>query len=379
MKSIIIHAYSINDLTKQINHKITKDFNPTLAFIYTSPRYNIRKLVVELNNYPFLVFGSTTVGEIFADEKHGVREKEESIVCMLLDIDPSAISLRLLQIEHNRYYEVGEQVSQWAKKQFNNPAVITVTSGLDFDNDAYTQGITSDGVEYAFGGAAGDDLMLKDTFVFSKENFSNHGVIVLALDRDKIDIVGARAFGWKGIGKERIVTKAVKNIVYEIDGKRAIDFYKKYLNITSDDMPQVGIEYPLEVRMRNGQVVYRAVLDIDEESGALIFAGHVEEKSKVRLSSAKGKSIIKYVGQSIKDALAKEENFKPEIALVFPCCSRKQVLGDLVVQEIEAVYNISKTPIIGFFAYGEIGAFPDGGNGFHNETFVTALLSEKEK
>ncbi|RUM67441.1 MAG: hypothetical protein DSZ07_08605, partial [Sulfurovum sp.] len=186
MKSIIIHAYSINDLTKQINHKITKDFNPTLAFIYTSPRYNIRKLVVELNNYPFLVFGSTTVGEIFADEKHGVREKEESIVCMLLDIDPLAISLRLLQIEHNRYYEGGEQVSQWAKKQFNNPAVITVTSGLDFDNDAYTQGITSDGVEYVFGGAAGDDLILKDTFVFSKENFSNHGVIVLALDRDKI-------------------------------------------------------------------------------------------------------------------------------------------------------------------------------------------------
>jgi len=379
MKNIIIHAYSITDLIQQISSELTKGFNPTLAFVYTSPRYNIRKLVVELNNYPFLVLGSTTVGEIFADEKHGVREKEESIACMLLDIDPSAIALRLLQVEHTKYYEVGEEVSQWAKKQFSNPAIITVTSGLDFDNDSYTQGIVSDGVEYAFGGAAGDDLILKDTFVFSKENFSNHGVVVLALDRDKIDIVGARAFGWTGIGKERIVTKADKNIVYEIDGKRAIDFYKKYLNITSDDMPYVGIEYPLEVMTRNGQVVYRAVLDINEESGALIFAGHVEEKSKVRLSSAKGKEIIQYVGQSIDNALAKEENFKPEIALVFPCCSRKQVLGDLVIGEIEGVYNSAKVPTIGFFAYGEIGAFPDGGNGFHNETFVTALLSEKEK
>jgi len=379
MKSILIHAYSINDLTQQINSEISKGFTATLAFVYTSPRYNIRKLVVELNNYPFLVFGSTTVGEIYADEKHGVKEKEESIICMLLDIDPSAVALRLLQVEQTQYYEVGEQVSQWAKKQFANPAIITVTSGLDFDNDAYTQGIVSDGVEYAFGGAAGDDLILKDTFVFSKENFSNHGVIVLALDRNKINIIGARAFGWTGIGKERIVTKADRNIVYEIDGKRAIDFYKKYLNITSDDMPQIGIEYPLEVIMRNGQVVYRAVLDINEESGALVFAGHVEEKSKVRLSSAKGKSIIKYVGQSVDDALAKEKNFKPEIALIFPCCSRKQVLGDLVIEEIEGVYNSAKVPIIGFFAYGEIAAFPDGGNAFHNETFVTALLSEKEK
>jgi hypothetical protein len=45
--------------------------------------------------------------------------------------------------------------------------------------------------------------------------------------------------------------------------------------------------------------------------------------------------------------------------------------------EIEAVANIGKAPLIGFFAYGEIGAFP-GGYGFHNETFVTALLREKE-
>jgi hypothetical protein len=378
MTSTILHAYSIEDLTNKINNHISNSFKPTLAFIYTSPRYNIRKLVVELNSYPFLVVGATTVGEIFANEEVGVQEREESIVCMLLNIDPKAIALRLVQVESNRYYENGEQIGEWALKHFSNPAIITLTSGLDFDNDAYTQGITSKGVQYAFGGAAGDDLILKDTFIFSKENYSNHGIIALAIDRDKINIVGARAFGWTGIGKERIITKAEKNVVYEIDGKRAIDFYKKYLNITADDMPQIGIEYPLEVKMRNGQVVYRAVLDIDEEKGALIFAGHVEEKSKVRLSSAKGRAIIDHVKESIETVFEENENFKPEIGLLFPCCSRKQVLGDLTIKEIEAIYSTAKVPLVGFFAYGEIGAFP-GGYGFHNETFVTAFLSEKEQ
>jgi len=379
MKSVIIHAYSIGDLTKKINHNINKNFNPSLAFVYTSPKYNIRKLVVELNIYPFLVFGSTTVGEVFANKELGVHEKEESIVCMLVDIDPSALSLRLIQVEDNKYHQAGEQIALWAKKQFSDPAIVTVTSGLSFDNDAYTQGIVSKGIEYAFGGAAGDDLILKDTFVFSKENFSNHGIIALAIDRDKVNVLGARAFGWTGIGKERIVTKAEKNVVYEIDGKRAIDFYKNYLNITSDDMPQVGIEYPLEVHMKNGQVVYRAVLDIDEEQGALIFAGHVEEKSKVRLSSAKGRAIIDHVRESIEEVLDKNRDFQPEVALLFPCCSRKQVLGELAIKEIEAIYStVKKIPLVGFYAYGEIGAFP-GGYGFHNETFVTALLSEKEK
>jgi hypothetical protein len=182
------------------------------------------------------------------------------------------------------------------------------------------------------------------------------------------------------MGKDRIVTKAHKNIVYKIDGKPAIDFYKKYLNIdnSNNNMTQIGIEYPLEVIMRNGQVVYRAVLEINENDGSLIFAGHVEEKSRVRLSAAKGKVIIDHVENSIKECLAQREDFKPDITLVFPCCSRKQVLGDLTIKEIEAIYRHTGVPLIGFFAYGEIGAFP-GGYGFHNETFVTALLRDKDK
>ena len=74
MKSVIIHSYSIKNLIEKINHQINKKITPTLAFVYTSPRHNIRKLVVELNSYPFLVFGATTAGEIFADETHGVKE-----------------------------------------------------------------------------------------------------------------------------------------------------------------------------------------------------------------------------------------------------------------------------------------------------------------
>ena len=378
MKSIIVHAYSISDLTNKINKNITKEFQPTLAFIYTSPKYNVRKLVVELNTYSFMVFGSTTAGEVFADEKHGVKEKEESIVCMLLNIDPTAISLRLLQSEDNRYYEAGVSAGVWAKEQFTNSAIITITAGLGFDNDGYTQGVVSTGIEYAFGGSAADDLILEDTFVFSKENFSSNGSIILALDLDKIDIIGARAFGWTGIGKERIVTKSDKNMVYEIDGKPAIDFYKKYLNVTTADMPHAGLEYPLEVHLKDGQIVYRAVLDINEEVGALIFAGHVDEKTKIRLSTARGKAIIPYVEKSIEKALAEREDFKPEVGLLFPCCSRKQVLGEYAIKEIESIYKLTKVPLVGFFAYGEICAFPKGGNAFHNETFVTALLRERK-
>jgi len=376
MKTRLISANSVKELQEKIDMCLKGGFRPTLAFIYVSVKYDIRRLVAELNRYPFEVFGATTVGEVFADKAHGVQSLDETLACMLVDMNRESFAFKLLPANPEHSYEIGQEIGEWARSQFKDPAIITATSGLDFDNDAYTQGMLSKGIVYAFGGLAGDDLILKDTYVFSKDNFSDHGVVVLALDRDKINISGSRAFGWSGIGKERIVTRADKNIVYEVDNKPAIDFYRDYLYVTSEDMPQMGIEYPFEVTMRNGQVVYRAILAIDEEAGSLIFAGHVEEKSRVRISAPAGKGIIDHVVKSVTEA-REESKFEPELALVFPCCSRKQVLGNYTIKEIEAAYNAAQAPLIGFFAYGEIGAFP-GGYGFHNETFVTALLSEKE-
>ena len=378
MKSIIIHAKSIKKLLKQIDLKIEEGFTPSLSFMYVSPIFNLQKLVKKISKYNFIIMGATTAGEFYANELEGVNEVEGEIVCMLIDVDSTALAMTVIEVGENaKSYNIGEHVGFWGKSNFSDLTIITLTSGLVFDNDAYIQGIISNGIEYIFGGAAGDNFLLEETFVFSNKFLSNHGILALALDKNKIDVLGSRAFGWGGIGKERIVTKAIKNVVYEIDGLPAVDFYKHYLNITVDDMPQLGLSYPLEVRRRNGQVIYRAVLAMDEENGSLIFAGHVEEKARVRISAPKGKSIIKDVEESTQKVLDEHPNFNPELALVFPCCSRKQVLGHLTYLEIEAVVKSANIPLVGFFAYGEIGAFP-GGYGFHNETFVTAFFEEKK-
>ena len=377
MKTVTLHAKSIKKIIEKIDVQLSEGLNPSLAFIFASSVFNIEKLSIKLNKYSFSMIGATTDGEIYANATDGVNEVDEKIVVMLVEVNPQSIEMTFIETEENQdAYSVGEHIGMWAKSAFSDCSIITLTSGLSFDNDAYTQGILSRNIEYVFGGSAGDGLELKETFVFTSGICSNQGVVALALDRTKIDVLGSRAFGWGGIGKERIVTKAIKNIVYEIDGSPAVDFYKRYLGITADDMPQAGLEYPLEVRLRNGQIVYRAVLDIDDASGSLVFAGHVEEKARVRISAPKGKSIIDEVASSIEEVFNNNPTFQPQLGLLFPCCSRKQVLGHLTHLEIDAVYNRSNVPLIGFFAYGEIGAFP-GGYCFHNETFVTLFLEEK--
>ena len=377
MKSITLKAKSIKKLIKQIDEHVEEGFLPSVGLVYASPVHDMSKMVKKLSKYDFLLMGGTTAGEVYSNEKDGVNELDGSIVCMLIEVASDAIDMTIVKVENDEdSYVVGEHIGLWAKSSFSSCAIITLTAGLSFDNDSYTQGVISKGIEYVFGGAMGDDMKLEETFVFANKTLSNHGVVALALDKNKIDILGSRAFGWSGIGKERIVTKSTKNTVYEIDGVPATDFYKRYLDVNSVDMPQIGLAYPLEVHRRNGQVVYRAILDINEEEGSLIFAGHVEEKSRVKISVPKGKAIIEEVQTSTEKTLKENPDFVPEIALVFPCCSRKQVLGHLAHLEVEAIVKNANVPLVGFFAYGEIGAFP-GGYGFHNETFVTAFLQEK--
>ena len=383
MRNSIVKAKSIKKLIQKIDKELEKGLKVTVAFVYASPKYDLEELVDKLSNYDFLLMGGTTAGEVYSTPKEGVKELTGTLICMLMEVSLEDVDMTVVEVEEGEdAYAVGEHIGMWAKSAFDDTAIITLTSGLTFDNDSYTQGIVSKGIEYVFGGAAGDDLELQKTSVFSKNLLSTHAVIALAFNREKIEIIGSRAFGWVGIGKERIVTKAKKNVVYEIDGQSATDFYKHYLDLYTgskamENIPQVGLAYPLEVTRRNGQVVYRAILDMNEEEGALIFAGHVEENSRVRISVPKGKSIIEEVATSTQKTLADNPTFSPQLALVFPCCSRKQVLGHLAHLELEAIVKHTNIPLIGFFAYGEIGAFP-GGYGFHNETFVTAFIQEKE-
>ena len=376
MNHKLINTTSIQSLFKLIDETINNNFKPTLAFIYLSVEYDLKSLVKRLKHYPFLVIGSTTVGEIYADEVHGVQVKDKSITCMLVDINVDSFALNIKNIKDDNYYKIGTKLGKWVRKQFDNVALLALTAGLRFDNESFINGIQKK-VTYLFGAAAGDDNTFKNTYVFSNNKLTKSGALIIAFDQDKIELVNTRGFGWSGIGTKRVVTKSNKNILYTIDDKSAVDFYKEYLNITEEDMPSMGVNYPLEVELLDGQIVYRAAISINETDGSLLFSGHINEGSRVRISAPVGEMVIEEVQKSIESALEKRNQYRAELTMIFPCAAHKSLLGTQKIKEIEAVYRATQnTPLIGFYAYGEISSTDDA-NAFHNETFVTVQLREK--
>ncbi len=376
MQHKIINAFCVDALMEEIELSITKRFKPTLAFIYLSIEYDIEYLIKKLKKYSFIVVGSTTHGEVYADERLGAKSKEQSITCMLTNLDKSAFKIKLKKMKDESYVHYGKRVGKWASKQFNHAALLTITSGLEFDNESYINGLQKE-IKLFFGAVAADDGHFKQTYVFSNKKILSKGVLALAIDRDKIEMLMGCGLGWKGIGIQYVVTKAKKNIVYTIDDKPALEFYKEYLQIDSSDMPMMGIDYPLEVLLQSGELIYRASIQINED-GSLLFAGHIPKGSKVRISTPVGIDVIDYVKNSILDSLSDKQEFKSDLTLVFPCVAHKNLLGKHVVKEIEMAYNqTGKAPLIGFYAYGEIASEPKG-NALHNETFVTVQLREKQ-
>lgn len=376
MKHNLINTFSIEDLIKEIDYNIEKSFTPTLAFVYLSVEYDIKYLVRKLEKYTFIIVGSTTVGEIYANDTLGVHIEEKSITCMLTNLDQLAFKIKLEETKNNLFLECGKKIGKWVSKSFSNSGLLTITSGLNFNNESYINGLQPN-IECFFGAVAGDDRHFKGTYVFSNNKIVENGVLALAIDRDKIDIVTARGFGWSGIGTQRIVTKSNENLVYSIDDKPALDFYKDYLNIKIEDMPNMGADYPIEVLLKNGQIVYRAAIKINED-GSLLFAGHVPEGSKVRISAPIGQLVVDEVKMSIEESMIDKKDYTADLVLVFPCAAHKALLGSFSIDEIEAVYKTTNnSPLIGFYAYGEIASSGES-NAFHNETFVTVQLREKK-
>ena len=146
--------------------------------------------------------------------------------------------------------------------------------------------------------------------------------------------------------------------------------------------PNIGIEFPLAVIQRTpggdymssderAQVI-RVVRQLDEERGALLCAGDIEEGVKIRMTRGNKEDLIAAAKQAIEQGIAAMPD--AQLAFLFNCAGRKLVLGARYRDEIAAAFeSLGEVPRIGFYTYGELAPV-DGTNMYHDETFTLALV-----
>ncbi|MGI9649376.1 MAG: FIST signal transduction protein [Acidimicrobiia bacterium] len=194
----------------------------------------------------------------------------------------------------------------------------------------------------------------------------------LLLFSGPLKISASVAHGWTPTGKPAIVTQAERNRVGAVGEESVIDYYRSYIG---DDLGFL-MANPLAVS-QGDSFVLRSVTGTDEEDGTASFMGEVPEGATVQVSMTTVPDILDAASYAVSDALA---NFpgpgKPEGAFLVSCAVRKMLLGSRAGDEAEAARDQlgRELPMMGFYAWAEIGPLADGLTRLHNATFVTLLI-----
>ena len=190
--------------------------------------------------------------------------------------------------------------------------------------------------------------------------------------------------GWSPIGIARKVTRSRKHILYELDGQPALEVYKRFFGKHAENLPLVGIEYPLglldcsdALDDPNYSVVLRASVSINHEDGSIKFAGEIPEGAMVRLTCGDLKCTLDAAGMAARMALLDLGNCSPSMVFFFSCMARRIVLGRRTGEEVEKVRLETgvEVPILGFYSYGEFCPTKRGRPSLlHNETATVSIL-----
>jgi hypothetical protein len=235
--------------------------------------------------------------------------------------------------------------------------ILVIADGILVNGSDLVSGIRENAAENIIitGGLAGDNAKFAETKVGLNGVPVSGEVVAVGFYGKKLKAGFGSFGGFDAFGPEKKITKAVKNIVYEIDGKHALDLYKEYLGVYASELPGSALQFPLGI-ITDREPLVRTVLGIDEADKSMTFAGNINEGDTVRIMKANFTKLFNAATTSSTNALTPFTDKPPEFALLISCVGRKMVLRDRIDDEIETCRNIlgAGTAISGFYSYGEI-------------------------
>lgn len=322
-----------------------------------------------------IVMGSTA-GEIFNTE---VNDGTLSLTAIYFEKTKiKAIAIQVEQIENSG--EAGRFIAS-AFEAVNLKNILIISDGQKVNGSSLIEGINEHfpkGVVIT-GGLAGSGTEFSTTYVGLNEAPVAGRIVAIGFYSDNLTITCGSIGGWDSFGPERLITKSKGNILYELDGKPALDIYKMYLGEYAHELPRSGLTFPLSIRTSvDDDSIVRTLLDVNEEDKSLTFAGNMPEGKYAKLMKANFDRLIEGAHTAALNSVG-EGKKKPELALLISCMGRKFILRQRVEEEVEAVKDVfgENTALTGFYSHGEISLksnFVDCE--FYNQTMTITTFSE---
>lgn len=318
----------------------------------------------------------STAGEIFHE-----AVQDDSLIAVALQFDSTVVKTAVINITNysNSYEAAGALIKQLPKTDLVN--ILVFSDGSMVNGSELVKGLNDAAYNKILitGGLAGDGSNFTSTLVGLNEQPSQGNIVAIGFYGAKIAITHGSQGGWDTFGPEREVTQSAGNKLFEIDNKNALELYTRYLGPDADQLPGSALLFPLSVTIPGSpQPVVRTILSIDKEQQSMTFAGDIPEGSKVRFMKANFDKLTAAAAKAAQQTTLGKKS-KPGFSLLVSCVGRKLILGGRIDEEVEAVIESlgDQTPVAGFYSYGEISPFNDGGDcRLHNQTMTITSFYE---
>jgi small ligand-binding sensory domain FIST len=273
----------------------------------------------------------------------------------------------------------GMAVTGWpAQLPSGADALILLADPFSFPTDAFLDGLRAQsgadlpvvgGMASAARAPGGNRLVLDD------EVHSDGAVGVLV---GGVDVTSVVSQGCRPIGEPLVVTRAERNVIYELAGRPALERVQELVQGLGPEeqlLVQQGLHLGRVIdehrdEFRRGDFLIRNVMGADREVGAVAVGDEVEVGATVQFQ--------------VRDAVTADEDLRALLhgreadgALLFTCNGRGLHLFGVADHDAEVVADELDAPATaGMFCAGEIG--PVGGQSFvHGFTASLALFRDR--
>ncbi|MEA2029008.1 MAG: FIST N-terminal domain-containing protein, partial [Campylobacterota bacterium] len=311
------------------------------------------------------IIGSTTDGEILND-----KVSTDKVVVSCTHFEASSLNVASQINSDGDSFALGANLAKEIVSD-KTKVLILFADGLGTNGEEFLKGVSSINSEVVLaGGLAGDKASFGGTTVFTDNAILSNGAVGVAIDSDVLKVYNEYNFGWQGVGPHLAITKADKNVLYEINHKNAYDVYRYYLgDNAATKLPAIGIEFPLIIK-RHGLKIARAILGKNED-GSLVFAGNLKNGDIVQFGFGNAELIL--AASSHDPHFANIANI--ESIFIYSCMARRRFLQESAYLEFVQFINDQQS-VSGFFTYGEF--YKHKQCELLNQTMTLLALSENE-
>jgi len=324
------------------------------------------------------IVGCTTAGEVAQTKVY-----DDSLCLTAIDLEHS----RLAVVSHNIANSSIPEVVKNLAKQLDHQGLkyaIVLSDGHQVNGTKLVASLQQHLPANVLisGGLAGDGTNFSETIVWHNDNVDTGNILVIGFYGEKLSFGYGCIGGWNAFGPDRTITKSQSNILYELDGKPALELYKKYLGPHAEQLPASALLFPLVMKV-DGNLITRTILNINEADGSMIFAGDVPQGVRVQLMRANAGNLIDGAELAAVAALNNlESTAKTGLALLISCVGRRLVLEKYTDEELEVVKDIigEGWTYAGFYSYGEFSPMINSNIcALHNQTMTITMICETDE